>query len=150
MPERLILLAEPDLDRANGMGHEQVLLRYWRSLFHARVHLAFDERPDLVPPLGAWLDDRIARLGRVEFAEARAVLIEDAYLVLPADDRSTYVEFAAAYLELLAFHPEILPHTFPAIDDHDAVVSLLAEDVETDALLKATRLPGAPQREPMR
>ncbi|HEY2158690.1 MAG TPA: hypothetical protein VGH33_23870, partial [Isosphaeraceae bacterium] len=144
VPARLILLAEPDLDRVEGPARERVILRYWRSLFHARVHLAFEELPDLSPPLGSWLEQRIARLGRIEFAEARAVLIEDSYLVLPADDRSTYVEFAAVYLELLAFHPEILPHTFPAIVDHDAVFALLVEDVDFEALLEATRLPGSP------
>ncbi len=144
VPDRLILLAEPDVVRAEEMARERLFLRYWRSLFHARVHLTFDERADLVPPLGSWLEERIDRLGRVAFAEARAVLIEDSYLVLPADDRSTYVEFAAVYLELLAFHPEILPHTFPAIADHDAVVALLSEDVDFEALLEATRLPGAP------
>ena len=66
VPERLILLAEPDLDRVEDLAREQVLLRYWRSLFHARVHLAFDERTDLVRPPGSWVEDRIARLGRIE------------------------------------------------------------------------------------
>ena len=91
-----------------------------------------------------WVDDRIARLGRLEFAEARAVLFEDGSLTLPADDRSTFVEFAATYLELAAFHPAILPHTFPAIRDHEAVRGLLREDVDADALLELTRPAGAP------
>lgn len=140
-PDRLILLAEPDLDRVEGLPREDVLLRYWRALFHARVHIAFDERTDVDAD---GVEARVARLGRLELAEARAVLVEDGYLTLPADDRSTYVEFAATYLELAAFHPEILPHTFPAIVDHDAVRALLAADVDPDALLDATRPPGAP------
>jgi hypothetical protein len=144
VPDRLILLAEPALDRVESLAREQVILRYWRSLFHARVHLAFDERPNLLPPFGSWLQERIKRLGSIEFAEARAVLIEDSYLVLPADDRSTYVEFAAVYLELFAFHPPVLPHMFPAIADRDAVLAILAEDVDFEALLEATRLPGSP------
>ncbi len=143
VPDRLILLAEPDADRIEGLPREDVLLRYWRSLFHARVHLAFDERADPAT-VGDRIGERIDRLGRIEFAEARAVLVEDSYLTLPADDRSTFVEFAAAYLELAAFHPEVLPHTFPAIRDHEAVRALLSADVDPDDLLDATRPPGAP------
>ncbi len=125
------------------MGREHLLLRYWRSLFHARVHLAFDERPDLVPPLRR-TGSTTGSHGSAGSHSPRPARCSSRTLTssCPADNRSTYVEFAAAYLELLAFHPAILPHTFPAIEDHDAVVSLLAEDVEIDALLEATRLPG--------
>ena len=72
------------------------------------------------------------------------MLVEDSYLTLPAGDRSTFVEFAATYLELSAFHPEILPHTFPAIRDHEAVRGLLGADVDIDGLLDSTRPAGAP------
>ena len=144
IPDSLILLAQPDVDRLGDLPREEVLVRFWRALFHARVHLAFDERPDLFPTDGAWIADRIDRIGRIEFAEARAMLVEDSFLTLPADDRSTYIEFAAVYLELFAFHREILPHAFPAIRDHEAVRALLAVDVDPEALLAATRPLGAP------
>ncbi len=145
IPDFLILLVQPDSDET-ARPRAEVLTAYWRELFHARVHLAFEERSNLFPINGDWAESRINRLGRVEFAEARAVLYEDQYLMLPADDRTTYIEFAAVYLEQLAFHPALLPHTFPAIDDHTATRDIFASDVDFIALLDATRPPGAPDR----
>jgi hypothetical protein len=141
--ESLILLARPDHDDA--ATRVATLLTYWRELFHARVHLAFEDRADLFPADGEWVASRVEQIGRLEFAEARAVLYEDHYLALPADDRSTYVEFAAAYLELLVFHPERLPRTFPAIRDHDAIRELLARDIDYRDLTESTRPLGAPE-----
>jgi len=147
-PSYLILLAEPDPDETAATPRDVAFVRAWRDLFHARVHLAFDERPERFPAGGGWVADRVARIGPIAFAEARAVLVEDRFLALPADDRATYVEFAAAYLELSAFRPDLLRHTFPAIRDHAAIRDLVAADADPDPLLEATRPPGAPARPP--
>ncbi len=143
VPAWMILLAEPDARDIEDRSREDVFLRYWRQVFHARVHLAFEASPRFSLEDG-WPVSRIERLGRIEFAEARQVLVEDGYLVLPADDRSTYIEFAAVFLELAAFHPDRVADTFPAIRDQAAVRALLAADFNPDALLAATRPPGAP------
>src|SRR5437868_4210062 len=39
LPTKVILLARPPLDRRNSLERESTLLKYWRRLFHASVHL---------------------------------------------------------------------------------------------------------------
>ena len=46
------------------------------------------------------LCQRIHRIGETEFDEIRLVLRQDELLLPPHDDRETYVEFAALWLEL--------------------------------------------------
>src|SRR5205823_1364602 len=60
------------------------------------------------------------------------------------DDRSTYVEFAAVYLELRSFADTLIPVFFPGLRDFDRVDALLAEDVDAAAALARTRPAGAP------
>ncbi len=50
---------------------------------------------------------RIAAIGDIEFEEIRLVLRQEDYLLPPKDDRTVYVEFAAVYLELRYFVPEL-------------------------------------------
>src|SRR5207244_1411302 len=64
-------------------------------------------------------------------------------LLHPADDRAVYVEFAAIYLELRHFEPDLLPCYFPAIEDPSRIDSLLAEDIPVDDLLARCRPEGA-------
>ncbi len=143
-PESVVLLARPDSEVLARTPREQILLVYWSRLYRARV------RSDLwmtVASRGlgdAEIAARRRSIGLTEFAEARSVL-ERQGLVLAGDgDSVVYCEFAAAFLELLNFAPHLLAHTFPAIDDRDAVARLLASDVNGAALLSATRPPGAP------
>jgi hypothetical protein len=144
LPSHLILLAEPELDPVEVIPRDRLILRYWQALFHARVQLALAETEAEGTERARKLEDRIASLGGVEFNEARSVLVEDSFLSVPSDDRSSYLKFAAVYLELHAFRPALLCHTFPAIRDHVAVFESLASDIDIGALLDATRLPEAP------
>ncbi len=143
-PDHVILLPEPE-NKERALSTDALLLHYWRLLFHARVHLSFDTREEEFPPEGTWIADRVARLGRLVLVEARAVLYEDQFLAVPADDRATYVEFAAVYLELFAFHRELISHTFPGILDHQSVQNMLLADVDLPGTLEATRPEGAPE-----
>src|SRR5262249_24348387 len=100
LPDTVILLARPSPDELSELERTNVLLKYWRRLFHARVHRALGgTRP------GAGLSDeevqaRVEAIGPVEFEEVRNVLIQDTYLPEGADARVTYVELASVYLEL--------------------------------------------------
>lgn len=141
-PPTLILIARPDPATLAATPRGVTLLKFWRTLFHARVHLALEAR--FAGAEGAaLLRDRIRQLGQTEFAEIRAVLQKEDYLLPPHDGRETYVEFAAVYLELRHFARPLLPCYFPGIDDLDRVDQLLAQDVDAAALVTATRLPGA-------
>jgi sulfate/thiosulfate-binding protein len=114
----------------------------WPRVFHALVHQALAAR-QLTPAL---VRERIHRVGEIEFDEIRFVLRQDDLLLPPRDEATTYEEFAAHYLELRRFAPAQLARTFPTVRDTEAVDALLAEDIDVEALLGASRPPGAPER----
>ncbi len=144
LPPTLILIACPDPATLAATPRGAILLKFWRTLFHAHVHLALEGR--FAGTEGAaLLRDRIRQLGQTEFAEIRAVLQKEDYLLPPGDERETYIEFAAVYLELRHFARPLLSCYFPGIDDLGRVDQLLARDLDAAALLAATRLPGAPE-----
>jgi hypothetical protein len=141
LPDTVILLTRPDAEVLSDLERQPVLLKYWRRLFHARVHIALEA--------GARLGDdavraRVEQIGRTEFEEIKAVLVEDRYLLPEADERRTFVEFAAVYLELRYFAANLLPNVFPGIRDPGKVEALLGQDVDAAALFAKTRLAGAP------
>jgi hypothetical protein len=138
LPDTVILLVHPDAEELNNLERTMVLLKYWRRLFHSRVHLALASlTPDGV-------QDRIAEIGRTEFEEIRTVLREDAYLPPEADDRTTWIEFAAVFLEMSKFASNLLPNYFPGIRDFGKVERLLGRDVDIEQLFVGTRLKDAP------
>jgi hypothetical protein len=144
LPHRVILLARPPGDRHTVLERERVLLKYWRRLFHAKVHQALEARvaegalgPDAVRA-------RSDIIGQSEFDEIRTVLSEDNYLLPQADDLTVYIEFAAVYLELRYFAAHLLPGFFPGLRDRIPVEAMLSQDVDAAALFAQTRLTGAP------
>jgi hypothetical protein len=148
LPETVILLSSPSPERIASLGTSEVMLRYWRLLFHARVHRVLEPRVSADRLSPARLRERINRIGRTEFEEIRAVLRQEDLLLPPRDDRTVYVEFAALYLELRHFAPTLLPRYFPGLEDFEQVDALLAEDVDAESLFAATRLAGAPDPVP--
>ncbi len=148
LPERLILIAMPDDRRLARLGRGGALLYCWRLLYHARIHDALEERFRLGQVDGPGLRRRIWQLGFSRFDEIRAVLQQEHLLLPPRDDRTVYIEFAALYCELRFFAPELLEAYFPGIEQPEVVESLLAEDIDAEQLLAATRLPGAPDPQP--
>jgi hypothetical protein len=143
LPPRLVLLARPGSQTLETTPRADLLVRYWRTLFHARVHVQVEERLAARGAAEAEVRKRVGQIGEVEFAEIRSVLHQDEYLLPPADDREVYVEFAAVYLELRCFAPARLAHYFPAVGDFERIDRLLAEDIDVERLLAATRLDGA-------
>ncbi len=146
LPSKVILLPRPDAEALAGATPEEILVRTWRRLFHARVHLALEQKANDGKLTDLEVRDRIRRLGEAEFDEVCTVLRQEKALLPPADDRTTYVEFAAAYLELRCFDPEHLPDFFPTLAHRPDIDGLLAEDVDAAALFRGTRLQGAPER----
>ena len=130
LPPVCILIASLGNRQLASMPPALSLLRLWRTLFHARIHVDLEQRLHGVTP--SELQARIAEIGRAEFDEIRTVLHQDAYLLPPADDREVYIEFAAVYLELRYFARPLLPHYFPALRQPEVVGSLLAADVDAE------------------
>ncbi len=148
LPPTLLLFPRPDAQRLAARDRGATLRKYWRLLFHARIHVAFHAPGGKGPLTEAQVNDRIRRMGRTEFDEAAAVLRQE-YFILPADDvRTVYEEFAAVFLELRYFAPHRLPTYFPAFTDFDSINGILAEDVDAAGLFAATRLEGAADPQP--
>jgi hypothetical protein len=145
LPEQVILLPLPTPEQLVARDAEEILLDHWRLLFHARVHLALESRlasGELTP---ATLRARIHCIGQTQFDEIRAVLRSEDMLLPPRDDTSVFVEFAAVYLELRFFAPDLLPQFFPTITEQDAIEAILAEEVDGRAIWEQTRPDGAPE-----
>ncbi len=140
LPETVILLVRPGDEDQGTRARAGQLLRYWRLLFHAKVHLALRQRP-LSP---AQLRERLEQIGSAEVQEIRTVLQQENVLLPGADDQNLYAEFAAVFLELHYFRPRLLPSYFPGLRDLEQTFRLLAQDVDADALFRASRLQGAP------
>ena len=143
LPDTVILLARPDPEELSNIESKLVLLKYWRRLFHSRVHIALGALDGAGPLTAEGLRERIAEIGRTEFEEIRAVLCEDHYLPPDPDDRTTYIEFAAVYLELRFFAANLLPNYFPGMRDHERIDRLLTQDVDAATLFACTRLSDA-------
>ncbi len=153
IPAQVILVAEPDADDLRLLSRADLLLSYWRLLFHAHVHLHLEEQVRQGNLTEHAILERMHRIGQTEFDEIAAVLRTEGYLLPPRDITTVYVEFAAVFLELQVFAPALLPRYFPALVDSAQVESILAEDIDAAAVLAQTRVsgaaePGAPRPQP--
>jgi hypothetical protein len=144
LPPRVILLARPDAQRLATLTSGEALTKFWRLLFHVHVHAALDDALADGRLEAAAIRERLRRIGRAEFEEARLVLKQEDLLLPPVDDTSAYVEFAATFLELRYFAEGLLPHYFPSLAASDHVDDVLADDLDAAALFAATRLAAAP------
>jgi hypothetical protein len=144
LPESVILVARPEPIKLAQMTAGEALVKFWRRVFHARIHVALEKRLKEEQVTEAGIRQRLLRIGQTEFNEIRTVLLQENYLLPPRDDRTTYVEFAAVFLELRFFAGFLLPHYFPSLLRLEEIDVLLAEDVDAGALFAATRPPGAP------
>ncbi len=148
LPPQLILIAAPEPEQLAAMPRGPALVKYWRLLFHGRVHQAIEELTAAGRLDDAAVRERIHHIGRTEFDEVCTVLRQEKYLLPPRDDRTAYEEFAAVYLELRFFDPTLLADYFPAIEDFEPIDRVLLADVDACALFAATRLDGAPDPVP--
>jgi hypothetical protein len=143
LPESVILIARPSAESLESMTGEQVLTKYWRLLFHARVHLALDTAAAEGRMSDDDVRDRIRQIGESEFEEIRLVLRGEDLLLPPKTDLVVYTEFAAVYLELRTFAPSLVGSYFPSLGDLLYIDELLRRDVDVEGLLATTRLSGA-------
>jgi len=142
LAETVILIARPSPEQLSSTTAPEALTRIWRMLFHARVHQALDQQIAQGKLTPAIAQQRIAVIGATEFDEIRTVLKQEDFLLPPRDDLTTYVEFAAVYLELRHFTDGFLEWYFPAIDDYRRIDDLLRKDVDGAQIYASTRLPG--------
>ncbi|REK08931.1 MAG: hypothetical protein DWQ37_18870 [Planctomycetota bacterium] len=144
IPEQVILIARPTSEMLAELSPQDAVVKYWRRLFHARVHVELEQRMAEGRLDEQLVRSRIQQIGATEFEEIRSVLREEHFLLPPRSDRSVYVEFVAVYLELRYFVPSFLRSYFPSLEDFHRIDELLHRDVNGEALLTATRPAGAP------
>ncbi len=144
LPELVILLAWPEEEELLSRPRAEVLLEYWRLLFHARIHWVLQQKLARGELTLSKVRQRIHRIGQTEFDEVRYVLRSEELLLPPIEDCNVYVEFAAVFLELQWFQPQLLPRFFPSMVQWDQIQQVLAQDVDAEDLFRRTRLAGAP------
>jgi hypothetical protein len=144
LPDEVILLIRPDAEEMSNLERRPLLLKYWRRLFHSRLHVALGTSERGKTLTAEAIRARVEEIGRSEFEEIRQVLTQDNYLPPGADDAATYLEFAAVYLELRYFAANLLPNYFPGIRDFGRVEQLLSKDIDAADLFARTRLKDAP------
>jgi hypothetical protein len=144
LPHKIILLAQGDPRKLPETTAGRELVRCWRLLFHARIHLAIQDRVADKSLNPSALRDRIHGIGKVEFDEIRAVLGHEGFLLPPPDDQGVYEEFAAFFWELRYFAWNALPRYFPSLEDPDATAAILRQDVDAQWLYLTSRPLNAP------
>ncbi len=133
--DRIVLLPLPD---NSEVSTEQVLIDCWRSLFHAAIDRAIDEKGS------RFAEDR-KLFNATILHEIRAVLEGEHRLVPPNDEHVLFREFAAFFLELRHFAPHLIEVYFPGFLHPESVAAFLEERINVPALLTTTRPPGAPE-----
>jgi hypothetical protein len=131
LPRLVILLARSEDEAFLEVETPQSMLRrYERLLFRESVRVELLRRAMDAQSRAEWAAYRARRLGKVEFAEAQAVLLRDEHLFPSPTELETYVEFVCQYLDFRYYSPDSLPAYFPAVRDWDAVARCVADDID--------------------
>lgn len=138
LPDMVHLLVRPLRDDLN-LPISALLLKYWRMLFHVRVHAALET----MPLTAAECQERLNEASGGDSTEIQHILVQDQLMPDAADARTAYIEFSATYWEYRLFLPSLLKNFFPRLDDPARLDELLRRDVDAAGLFAASRLPGA-------
>src|SRR5690606_28144199 len=125
-------------------GTPEALTQLWRTVFHARVHQAFDELLEQRRLGVSVIRERVHRIGQTEFDEIRSVLKQEDLLLPPVTEAGAYVEFVALCLELRDFAPRALETACPAVFDTRRLDAAIELDIAPAALLAGSRPRRAP------
>lgn len=143
LPELCLLIALPEEGELQHWPVQELMQLVWRRLFHGMIDRHLQQLTATTLDRSR-VQDRIASIGQVEFDEAHFVLKSESRLLNSESRVASYCEFAAVYLELQRFAPDMLPIWFPSLAGHQHVEDVLRQDVDADALFARARLYGAP------
>ncbi|MCA9049564.1 MAG: hypothetical protein KDA89_12595, partial [Planctomycetaceae bacterium] len=143
LPDRVILVAQPEEHELDERPIQELLLQLWGRLFHGCIDLKHARRRHDGRLTRARVDERISLIGQVEFDEARAVLKSELRLVDTDSHVEAYCEFVAVYLHLLKFSPDLLPVWFPSLAEKKHLTDVFSLSVNADEVYAASRLYGA-------
>ncbi len=145
VPTPSILIAQPGDESLEGLNLDDLLIRYWMLLFHARIDATLAKKIETGELSPSLIRERIDQIGQVEFDEMHAVIEEEDFLLPPEDFSTVYIEAAAVYLQLRYFEPRRLPAFFPALEDYPRIDAVFGQDMDVLYLLETTR----PERTPI-
>ncbi|MEZ6058815.1 MAG: hypothetical protein R3C19_00470 [Planctomycetaceae bacterium] len=145
LPQYALLIALPEEQDLNGRPLQDLMQAMWRRLFHGMIDRSLADQHRAERLSRADVQARIADIGQVEFDEAHAVLRAELRLVEPESRVEAYTEFAAVFLELSRFAPDMVPIWFPSLEGRRHIEDVLIQDVSAQAVYDASRLYGAPE-----
>jgi hypothetical protein len=135
----VLLLAAPRSGDFDDRPADDILLGYWRRLFHARVDQTIDRLVEQGKLTDPELRRRVLAIDPVVFDGVRTVLVGENLTPTGADDRVVYREFSALYLELRYFAPDQLPAFFPGVAGRLDIDRMLETDAGGASSFAATR-----------
>ena len=142
LPAQCILICQPEEGELEHWPVQELLQQVWRRLFHAVIDRDLLDKSQ-VSLQRSEIQERIAGLGQVEFDEAHFVLRSELRLVVPDSRMEAWREFAALYLELKWFEPDLLPVWFPSLAGRTHVDDVLSRDINAAELFRRTMPYGA-------
>lgn len=139
-PKLFILLIKPDSNELGNMSKREVLVEYWRLLFHARVHLEFDRLRDEGKLEQKDIETLLQTIGNIEFSEIKEVLHYENYLTNPEDIGAVLSEFCAYFLELRYFSKDLRKWYFPTLSTNfEAIDQFIDQHIDSGELFDALR-----------
>ncbi|MCA9085857.1 MAG: hypothetical protein KDA81_17475, partial [Planctomycetaceae bacterium] len=143
LPAKAVLVAQPEEHELETQPVQELLLLLWSRLFHGCIDLTHRQQVEDGRLTRARVEERINRIGQVEFDEAHSVLRAELRLVDIDSHVEAYCEFAATYLQLSKFSPDLVAVWFPSIAGRTDLESVFSPSVKADALFNECRLYGA-------
>lgn len=141
LPNPCLLICEPHKGEMDHWPLQELKLKVWRHLFHARLDREL--RDQLSPENRELLRSNIAAIGQVEFDEAHYVLRSEHRLMSPNARDEVWRELVAIYCELRCFEPDMLPTWFPSLQRIPQAERILSQGIDVDQVFRETRLEGA-------
>ena len=145
IPELAILLAEPAEKELEELSVQELMLRTWRQLFHARVDCELQSQIDSQALTTPDIRRHIDAIGQVRFDEIHAVLQRENRLPNPDDRVAAFWEFVAMYSEFRWFAQGSVHTWFPSLDNLQRIDGILQPLVDGEHVFRSTRLYGAPE-----
>ena len=138
-----ILVAQPEEHELEAHSTQELMQSVWSRLFHGAIDLELQKVIADLPSSRTTVQERIARLGQVEFDEAHAVLQSELRLIDIESHVEAYCEFVATWLQLHKFSPDLIPVWFPSLTDDGRLLPLLSENLRVEELFHKTQLTGS-------
>ncbi|MDG2126783.1 MAG: hypothetical protein P8K08_02190 [Fuerstiella sp.] len=145
LPRLVILVAQPEEHELEELQLQALLQLMWGRLFHGCIDLQLLREQETGLLARADVHRLIDRIGQVEFDEAHAVLRSELRLIHTESHTEAYCEFAAIYLQLTMFSPDLLPVWFPSLAETSHVLPIISKHIDPDKLFLETQLYGAAQ-----